>query len=53
MGSVKRQQVNDYRGKAEWAYVTFTETRTIAQLIRNRSKFDESYLPKMFYNGVI
>lgn len=30
-----------------------TEERTIAQLIRNRSKLDESYSPSLYYGGGI
>ena len=48
MGSVKRQLVNDYHNLEEWRGLSFTETRTISYLIRNRSKLDDSYLAKMY-----
>lgn len=48
MGAVKRETRSQGRGLREWDYVSLSETRTIAHLIRNRSKLDDSYLGKMF-----
>ena len=52
MGSVKRQTRGDYRGLAEWIYVSLRAPRTISKLIRNRSKLDQSFIPKMFEQGL-
>lgn len=53
MGSVKFQTRNEYKGLNEWIYVTLSEERTIAKLIRGRGKLDASYYASMFDGGGI
>lgn len=53
MGSVKFQTRNDYKGLEQWRYVSLSEERTIAMLIRGRGKLDASYYASMFDGGGI
>lgn len=53
MGSVKFQTRNDYKGLEQWRYVTQSDERTIAHLIRNRGRLDDSYYASMFDGGGI
>lgn len=48
MGHVKRELRNEGRGLHEWDYVSLSEHRVVATLIKNRRKVDSSYYMKLF-----
>lgn len=45
MGSVKLETRNEGRGLREWDYLPLGEARVVSQLLKNRSRWDESYWP--------
>lgn len=48
MGHVKQELRNEGRGLHEWDYISLSEHRVVAGLIKNRSRVDETYYMKLY-----